>query len=80
MPKQNDVRQAVSPCDLPLAVKYFDQLPDHARINSRCLKILLCISDTTFWRRRKDSIADPDVNGTWSVQYVRQLLNCEVSK
>lgn len=75
MPEPTKAQQIAGNRNLPDAVKHFDTLPSQARINSRALKILLCVSDTTFWRRRKSGeIAEPDTNGTWSVGYARELL------
>lgn len=76
MPKQPTTKPIAGENNLPNAVKHFDQLPDSARINSRTLKTLLGISDTTFWRRRKaDIIPAPDMHGTWSAATAREILN-----
>ena len=76
MPKTLKVQPAAGNRDLPDAVKHFDQLPDSARINSRCFKTLLNCGDTTFWRRRRAGvIPPPDDFGTWGVATVRKILS-----
>ncbi len=81
MTNQTEVRPkaAISPKTkpLPLVVAQFHNLPDEARINSRCLRILLGgIGTTTFFRRRKAGlIPDPDKFNTWSVAQVRAMLS-----
>lgn len=45
---------------LPDAVRNFDDLPDSAQVDSRTVKALYCVSDTTLWRRVRDgSIPKP---------------------
>lgn len=59
----------------PYSVRHFHDLPDQARLNSRSLRILLGISSSTLWRRQESGqIKKPDIGGTWSVGYVRELL------
>lgn len=64
---------------IPDSVRNFDDLPDSAQVDSRTVKALHCISDTTLWRRIADgSIPPPHKVGPsnrWRVGDLRAALN-----
>lgn len=64
---------------LAASIKNFDDLPDSAQVDSRTVKALHCISDTTLWRRVADgSIPPPHKVGPsnrWRVGDLRAALN-----
>ena len=56
-------------------IQNFDELPGCARVHAHEFRMLLGISNSTFYRRRASgAIPDPSTNKTWDLATVRRVL------